>query len=238
MRRSLLLLVACSLGGPIASAHACAGVGAARAGTSWSAKIAVPATEAHALPAAGPVVARLATELAEPGRAPVRVRVLSTRSVGAACWLRVVLPMRPNGSTGWIAADRTMLFATRWRLALDRAARRLTVWHDGHEVRRFTADVGAPATPTPAGRFSILWARRMVSNRALGPWILPISATSDVLRRFAGGPGRIALHGWSSGGPFGRASSHGCARLADGSISWLVGTIGEARISGVPVDIT
>ena len=234
----MLLLVACSLGGPIASAHACAGVDTSRAGTSWSAKIAVPATEARALPGAGPVVARLATELAEPGRAPLRVRVLATRSKAGACWLRVLLPTRPNGSTGWIAADRTMLFATRWRIALDRAARRLTVWHDGREVRRFSADVGAPATPTPAGRFLVLWARRMVANRSLGPWILPISATSDVLRRFAGGPGRIAIHGWPAGGPFGRASSHGCARLEDGSISWLVGTIGEAQLAGVPVDIT
>lgn len=238
MRRGLLLLVTCSLAGPVASAHACAGIEGARAGTSWSAKIAVPATAARSLPAAGRIVAHLGTELAEPGHAPVRVRVLGARSMAGACWLHVVLPTRPNGSSGWIASDRTMLFATRWRIEINRGARLLTVWHDGRAIRRVTADVGARATPTPAGRFSVLWARPMVRNRALGPWILPISAYSDVLQRFAGGPGRIAIHGWSAGGPFGRATSHGCARVADDAISWLVATIGATQIAGVPVDIT
>ena len=238
MWRGLLLAIACSLGGPIASAEACAGIESSAPGTSWSAKIALPATVARELPASGPVVARLATELAEPGRAPVRLRVLASRSIAGACWLHVVLPTRPNGSSGWIEADRTMLFATRWRIAINRASRLLTVWHYGREMRQLTVDIGARATPTPAGRFSILWARRMVQNRELGPWILPISAHSDVLQHFAGGPGRIAIHGWAAGGPFGRAASHGCARVADASIEWLVGTIGAAQIAGVPVDIT
>ena len=238
MRRGLVLLVACSLGGPVASAQACAGAPDTARGTSWSAKIAVSQTQARSLPAAGPVVAQLATELDEPGRAPVRVRVLGARSVAGACWLHVVLPTRPNGATGWIAADRTMLAETSWRIAIERAARRLVVWHDGRPVRSFTADVGAPATPTPAGRFSVLWARPMTQIRSLGPWILPISAYSDVLTRFAGGPGRIAIHGWAAGGPFGRAASHGCTRLANDELTWLVSTIGAERIAGVPVDIT
>ena len=198
----------------------------------------VPGTPARSAPAAGPVVAVLGTELAEPGAPPIRVRVLATRTVEAACWLRVELPIRPNGSVGWIAADRTQLVSSRWRITVSRADRRLAVWHDGRRVRTYPVDVGAAATPTPAGSFSVVWARPMRANRALGPWILPISAHSDVLRSFAGGPGRIAIHGWRPGGPFGRARSHGCVRLDDRAISWLVSTIGPGPIAGVPVDIS
>nr|MDP9491050.1 L,D-transpeptidase [Actinomycetota bacterium] len=64
---------------------------------------------------------------------------------------------------------------------------------------------------------------------------LALSARSNVLQEFAGGPGQIAIHGVANiGGTLGTASSHGCVRLADRSIRWLA-----ARIApGVPVSIT
>ena len=50
-----------------------------------------------------------------------------------------------------------------------------------------------------------------------------------------GGPGQIALHGRDNvGGTLGSAESHGCIRLDDAAIEWLVGRIG----AGTPVAIT
>lgn len=50
-----------------------------------------------------------------------------------------------------------------------------------------------------------------------------------------GGPGQVALHGLDNvGGVLGTAASHGCVRLADSVMSWLVFRIGP----GVPVTIT
>ena len=75
----------------------------------------------------------------------------------------------------------------------------------------------------------------MLPGAAGAPYALALSARSDVLQEFEGGPGQIALHGIANlGGTIGTAVSHGCVRLANRSITWLA-----ARISaGVPVTIT
>jgi hypothetical protein len=49
------------------------------------------------------------------------------------------------------------------------------------------------------------------------------SARSDVFQQFDGGPGQIALHGLTNvGGVLGTAASHGCVRLDNGVMRWLV----------------
>ena len=67
-----------------------------------------------------------------------------------------------------------------------------------------------------------------------GPFALALSARSDALQEFEGGPGQIALHGRDSlGGTLGNAESHGCVRLDTASIDWLAARIGP----GTPVTI-
>jgi lipoprotein-anchoring transpeptidase ErfK/SrfK len=95
--------------------------------------------------------------------------------------------------------------------------------------------VGKPATPTPLGAFFVEEAVQLRSEDAGAPFALALSARSDVLQEFDGGPGQIALHGLSNvGGVLGTAVSHGCVRLADEATRWLVVRIGP----GVPVTIT
>ena len=61
-----------------------------------------------------------------------------------------------------------------------------------------------------------------------------MSARSNVLQEFAGGPGQIALHGLMNvGGSLGSAASHGCVRLDNAAIRWLNVRIGP----GIPVTI-
>ena len=63
-------------------------------------------------------------------------------------------------------------------------------------MRRFKAVVGAPATPTPSGRFAIAeLARQPDPDGFLGPFALHLTAHSDVLDDYGGGPGRVAIHG-------------------------------------------
>ncbi|HEY8763132.1 MAG TPA: L,D-transpeptidase, partial [Solirubrobacteraceae bacterium] len=51
---------------------------------------------------------------------------------------------------------------------------------------------------------------------------LALSARSNVLQEFDGGPGQIAIHGRDSlGGTIGQAESHGCIRLVTAHITWL-----------------
>ncbi|HXP38368.1 MAG TPA: L,D-transpeptidase, partial [Solirubrobacteraceae bacterium] len=157
-----------------------------------------------------------------------------TTTRDGVAWLRVMLPGRPNSSSGWIAAQGTRASATGWRLAVSLRARRVTVFRHGRVVRRFSAVVGKPSTPTPTGRFFVEETLAMSVGEPGGPFALALSARSDALQEFEGGPGQIALHGRDNlGGVLGAAESHGCMRLATASIDWLAERIGP----GVPVTI-
>ena len=150
-------------------------------------------------------------------------------------WVRVRLPGRPSGHTGWIPAAHTRAKVTSWRIAVRLSTRRVTVYRDGKFVRRFRAIIGTASTPTPRGRFFIEEAVALSPVDHGGPFALATSARSNVLQEFDGGPGQIALHGTAGlSGALGTAASHGCIRLSTGAITWLARRIG----SGVPLRIT
>ena len=149
-------------------------------------------------------------------------------------WLRVMLPGRPNGSTGWIAQQGTREAATPWRLVVHLKLRRVLVYRTARLVARFSAVVGKPSTPTPAGAYFVEETVKLGALEPGGPFALALSARSDALREFDGGPGQIAIHGRDGlGGTLGTAASHGCVRLSSGSIEWLAERVGP----GVPVMI-
>jgi lipoprotein-anchoring transpeptidase ErfK/SrfK len=150
-------------------------------------------------------------------------------------WLKVRLPGRPNSHTGWIARKATLQWATNWHLAVNRSRRQVSVYRSGRLVRVFKAVVGKPSTPTPAGEFFVEESLALRSYDVGAPFALALSARSEVLQEFDGGPGQIALHGLSNvGGVPGTAVSHGCIRLDDAVMRWLVTRIGP----GTPVTIT
>jgi lipoprotein-anchoring transpeptidase ErfK/SrfK len=149
-------------------------------------------------------------------------------------WLRVLLPGRPNGASGWIAQQATRRLVTGWRLVVDLVARRVRVYRDGHILRSFDAVVGKSSTPTPTGQFFVEETVQLPVGEVGGPFALALSARSDALQEFEGGPGQIALHGRDNlGGVLGSAESHGCVRLATSSIDWLAARIGP----GTPTTI-
>jgi hypothetical protein len=149
-------------------------------------------------------------------------------------WLKVMLPGRPNSSTGWIHGGGTRDLATSWHIVVSTAARRLWVYFHGRLSRSFSAVVGKPSTPTPAGTFFVEETLTMPHSWPGGPFALALSARSNVLQQFDGGPGQIAIHGRDGlGGDLGQAESHGCMRLDTAAIDWLAARIGP----GVPVDI-
>jgi lipoprotein-anchoring transpeptidase ErfK/SrfK len=151
-----------------------------------------------------------------------------------ADWLRVLVPGRPNGRKGWIAQRGTVRRQTGWHLVVNTSGRRVLAYFHGGLVRSFAAIVGKPSTPTPHGQFFVEERMRVGGGLPGGPFALALSARSDVLKRFEGGPGQIALHGIANlGGTLGTAVSHGCVRLGNQSIRWLAKRIGP----GVPVTI-
>jgi len=150
-------------------------------------------------------------------------------------WLQVMLPGRPNSSTGWIAQQGTRKLVTGWHIVVDLVARRVSAYSNGHLLRSFQAVVGKVSTPTPTGQFFVEETVQMSAGEAGGPFALALSARSDALQEFEGGPGQIAIHGRDNlGGTLGAAESHGCIRLATTSIDWLAAHIGP----GTPVTIS
>jgi lipoprotein-anchoring transpeptidase ErfK/SrfK len=149
-------------------------------------------------------------------------------------WLRVEIPGRPNGDTGWILRRGTRVSTTPWHIVVETASRRVVVYRDGHLRRAFVAIVGKPSTPTPLGQFFVEESIVLRPTDVGAPFALALSARSNVYQQFDGGPGQIALHGLDNiGGVLGTAVSHGCVRLADGAMRWLVRRIGP----GVPVTV-
>jgi lipoprotein-anchoring transpeptidase ErfK/SrfK len=110
----------------------------------------------------------------------------------------------------------------------------LVVYRYGRVERSFPAIVGKPSTPTPQGQFFVEESVIMPRGAPGAPFALALSARSNVLQEFDGGPGQIAIHGLENlGGTLGTAESHGCVRLGLQAITWLI-----ARIApGTPVTI-
>jgi len=159
-----------------------------------------------------------------------------SRSIGAggSRWLHVMLPGRPNSSTGWIAEPGTSPLVTPWAIVVRLGARRVNVYSNGRLTRSFRAVVGKPSTPTPTGSFFVEEALTMAVGEPGAPFALALSARSNALQEFEGGPGQIAIHGTENlGGTPGMAESHGCIRLGTPAIDWIAARIG----AGIPVTI-
>jgi hypothetical protein len=153
---------------------------------------------------------------------------------GSRQWLKVMLPGRPNGSTGWIERGGTTELSTPWHIVVSLSLRHVWVYLHGRLWRNFQAVVGKPSTPTPTGNFFVQETLIMPASEPGGPFALALSARSDVFQEFDGGPGQIAIHGRDGlGGTLGQAQSHGCMRLNTEAITWLAARIGP----GVPVNI-
>ena len=146
--------------------------------------------------------------------------------------VHLVEALEPDSASTGKAGTRELV--TGWRILVDLGTRRVTVYREGRRVRAFQAVVGKPSTPTPTGQFFVEETVRMEPGEADGPFALALSARSNVLQEFEGGPGQIGIHGRDGlGGTPGRAESHGCIRLATASIDWLAARIGP----GTPVKI-
>lgn len=148
-------------------------------------------------------------------------------------WLHVQLPMRPNGSTGWVRASDMTLAQLHYSLAISTADRTLMLLKDNEPVKVFPAAIGTGDTPTPLGRFFIVELLEP-TNDGYGPYAYGLSAFSDVLNSFGGGPGQIGIHGTDDADSIGQAASHGCIRLNNDDITYLAGILPL----GTPVTIT
>lgn len=137
-------------------------------------------------------------------------------------WIRVYLPTRPNGSQGWVRARSVKMYTNGYRLVARLRAHKLFVWRGTKRIATFPIAIGASSTPTPRGLFYIVELLKPRNPRgSYGAYAFGLSGHSERLKTFAGGDGRVGLHGTNQPGLIGSSISHGCIRLRNGDIRRL-----------------
>lgn len=149
-------------------------------------------------------------------------------------WVEVLLPVRPNGTTGWVRAADVRLTPNDFRIEVSLGARQITVYQRGQVMLQEPAAIGAADTPTPPGEYFIrVLLKAPDPTTVYGPYAYGLSAHSDVLTSFNGGDGEIGIHGNNDASVLGKDITHGCVRISNDSITRLAGILPL----GTPVEI-
>jgi lipoprotein-anchoring transpeptidase ErfK/SrfK len=163
-------------------------------------------------------------------------------------WLHVLLPMRPNDTLGWIKESDVTVGQTAFSIKVEKGAHKVTLYNAGKVVLETQVVTGKDQTPTPEGTFFITDPVDLQSRPtgAYGAYALGLSAYSEVLMSFNGGPGQIALHGTAHAEQVGQNLSNGCVRIPNDIVLKIVQTLSQpdpavpadpAKLLGIPVDI-
>lgn len=149
-------------------------------------------------------------------------------------WLRIQLPERPNGSTGWVRQSEMKVTQNPYRLEVSLTERKIKVF-ERTEVR-YEGDVaiGKPETPTPTGKYFIrVLLQTPNPNSVYGPYAYGLSAHSEVLTEFNGGDGETGVHGNNDRSVLGKDVTAGCIRMDNDEITRL----SKILPLGTPVEI-
>ncbi len=142
--------------------------------------------------------------------------VIAERRIHRAHWVLIELPMRPDGTIGWVPRSYLAQFITnREEIVVNRAAHTLVLCRGGKAIFHARVGNGKPSTPTPAGHFWITEAFTS-TNPFYGPFAF---GTSDYAHdtQFLDGS-VVGIHGTNSPWLIPGAPSHGCVRLQDPEI--------------------
>lgn len=150
--------------------------------------------------------------------------------------IEVNLPVRPNGSVGWVNAADVTISQVPFRIEVTLAEHRLRVYDGDEVIVDEPVGVGRAEVPTPGG---IYYLKELLQppypNGTYGSYAYGLSGFSNVLQSFNGGTGVIGIHGTNDPDSIGTDVSHGCIRLNNAVIERLVNEIKLPL--GTPVEI-
>ena len=162
------------------------------------------------------------------------VRQLDVPDSDAGGWYEVWLPVRPNGSHGFVRAADVSLSYHDYQLRVKLSDHKVELFTAGVLTDTFPVGVGEDATPTPGGTF---YTKELLkpTNRGgpYGSYAYGLSGFSNTLTEFAGGDGVVGLHGTDQPDSVGQDVSAGCIRMRNDDIEQLVSRLPL----GVPVEI-
>jgi hypothetical protein len=157
----------------------------------------------------------------EDGFPEVYVALRSWQDPRGGTWIRIRIPMRPNGRTGWVRRSALgPLYRVRTLLIVDRPKLSATLYRRGLPVWRAPVGIGKASTPTPAGRFWIREKFRTADSDGLYGPVAFGSSDYSVLSEWPGG-GVIGIHGTNEPSLIPGRPSHGCIRLRNSAARQL-----------------
>jgi lipoprotein-anchoring transpeptidase ErfK/SrfK len=158
-------------------------------------------------------------------------------------WVEVLLPVRPNGSTGWVKATDVTVTPNTFAIKIALGAHTITVTNADKVIYSGKVAVGATnpplpdvgkPTPTPTGEYYLrVLLQAPDPNTVYGPFAYGLSSHSDSLDEFAGGDAEIGIHGNNDASVLGTDATHGCVRMDNAAITML----SKQLPLGTPVDI-
>lgn len=149
-------------------------------------------------------------------------------------WVEVYLPVRPNGSSGFVKRSDVEITANPYRIKADLGNFQVTVYQDGNILKEIPIAVAADNTPTPGGLYYITELIKTTDPKgAYGPYAYGLSGFSDVHQTFNGGPGQLGIHGTNHPELIGSKVSNGCIRMRNEDITALA----QILPLGVPVEV-
>lgn len=170
--------------------------------------------------------------LANPAKSGAPLVFLMERAEGD--WLLVNLPVRPNGSTGWVKASDVSLSQHDFRIVVELNAHKITVFKGATTVLSEKVGIGRANAPTPGGKFYIKELLQPPNpNTVYGPYAYGLSGFQEVFETFNGNEPVLGIHGNDDPSTLGKDVSAGCIRMSNEGITKLA----KMLPLGVPVEI-
>lgn len=149
---------------------------------------------------------------------------------------RVLLPIRPNGSFGWVHRNDIDILRHNFAIRVDLDNFELTVFDHEQIVLQSTVGVARENAPTPLGRYyTTELLEPSTPDSVYGAFAYGLSGFSDTFVTFNGGPGQLGIHGTNDPDTLGTNVSSGCVRMHNDDITRMVEVL--LVRTGVPVEV-
>ena len=141
-------------------------------------------------------------------------------------WLRVALPVEPNGSSGWIRGDDVVLSRHSFRVEIRLAQRELRVFDGDTVIQLEPIGLGRTPTATPGGPFYVYELLAPTDPEGPhGPYAFGLSGFSEATATTRGEAARLFIHGTKDPRALGTDTTSGCIRLTNDAIQQLAHSI-------------
>jgi lipoprotein-anchoring transpeptidase ErfK/SrfK len=234
---SLVILAACGGGGrpSLVGKPTPNPTVAVPASDSLIAKATVPSLAVYSTPRAAQAASRFQNPWLLNNDPKLQVPLVMLVRSRQPSWVQVLLPIRPNGTLGWVKASTVTLEPDPYRITVALGAHQLTVYNGDAVLLQDTIADGAPTTPTPPGTYYIrVLLKAPDPNTIYGPYAYGLSGHSDALTTFDGGDAELGVHGNNDASVLGHDVTHGCIRMSNAKITYLAGILPL----GTPVTIS